>query len=45
MKHLLFKMVSEKGYVLSPLLFGLALEYAIRKIQVNKVGLKLNAIH
>ena len=37
--------VLNQGDALSPLLFNCALEYSIRRVQVNQDGLKLNGIH
>jgi hypothetical protein len=35
----------KQGDALSPLPFNSALEYAIRKVQENQVGMKLNGAH
>jgi len=38
-------MVFKQGDALSPLLLNFALEYDIRRVQVNQDGLKLNSTH
>ena len=41
----LIKNGSKQGDALTPLLFNFEIEYAIRSIQVNQGGLKLNDTH
>jgi hypothetical protein len=40
-----FKNVLKQDDVLSPLIFNSALKYAIRRVNVNQDGLKLNGTH
>ena len=35
----------KQGDAVSPMLFNFALEYTIRRVQVNRDGLKLNGTH
>jgi hypothetical protein len=46
-KYSVFSFPIQNGlkHALSPLILNFALEYAIRKVQKNQVGLKLNGTH
>jgi hypothetical protein len=35
----------KQGDALLPLIFNFAVEYVIRRVEVNQVGLKLNGMH
>jgi hypothetical protein len=43
--HIPVKNRLEKGDALSPLLFNIALEWAIRRVRVKQKGLKVNGTH
>jgi hypothetical protein len=42
---LMIQQVVKEGDALWPLFFNFTLEYAIRRVQVNQDGLKLNSTH
>ena len=35
----------KRGYALSPLLFMFAIEYTIRRVEENRIGLEMNGKH
>jgi hypothetical protein len=43
--HFAIQNCLKQGDALSPLVYNFSLEYAIRKVQGNKVGLELNGKH
>ena len=45
MFHVWCTMCRKQGDAQSPMLFNFALEYTIRRVQVNQDGLKLNGTH